>query len=225
VHNISGGYYTAPNVPLNSTVNGHPGEAWGWALSGGFRLQNFLLPKDRIEMAYTMANGAAAYTHSYGAGMFTYGSGNTVGMGYALDGVYVNGGSIQKSDSWKFELGYEHYWNAQWRTSLYVVYTGITYDSTAASLICGNQTTFGSISTPYSNCNPSSRANTISTRTAWNPHPSLEIGLDLIWWHLDTANAGTVGLIANGSRPAATYTVEDQDRYMAVLRVQKSILP
>jgi len=222
LHNVSGGYYTSPNAPLVQTVNGHPGEAWGWALSGGFRLLNFLMPKDKIEAAYTVASGAATYTHGY-QGAFVYGSGNSVGMGYAVDGVFANGGGVNKSDSWKFELGYEHNWNAQWRTSLYVVYTGISYDDTAKGQLCTSGL-YGSISS-MTNCSPNQRANTISTRTAWNPHPTLEIGLDLIWWHLDTANAGQAVLVANSARGAGTYNVEDQDKYMAVLRLQKNILP
>jgi len=227
LHNISGGYYTSGQLPGTAlTVNGHPGEAWGWAISGGFRLLNFLMPKDRIEAAYTIANGATGYTHGYTSN-FVYGSGNSVGMGYALDGVFANGSGINKSDSWKFELGYEHYWNAQWRTSLYVVYTGVSYDSASTALICAGGLAsglHGSV-TAGSNCSPNNRANTISTRTAWNPHPSLEIGLDLIWWHLDSANAGTAVLTTNGARQGGTYVVEDQDKYMAVLRLQKNILP
>jgi hypothetical protein len=41
------------------------------------------------------------------------------------------------------------------------------------------------------NCNPNFSQAAASTRTAWNPHPFLEIGLDLIWFHLQTANAGS----------------------------------
>ena len=54
LHNDSAGYYT--NVPgaLSGTVVpgaqvfGHPGELWGWAVGGGAKFVNFLLPRDMI---------------------------------------------------------------------------------------------------------------------------------------------------------------------------------
>jgi hypothetical protein len=85
---------------------------------------------------------------------------------------------------------------------------------------------YGSIVGSINNCNPNFSQSALSTRTAWNPHPFLEIGLDLIWFQLQTANAGsTVRLLANGARPAGLYRVENQDGYMMALRFQKTILP
>ena len=234
LHNASGGYYagtgtTNPATTTQVTTNGHPGDVWGWAISGGFRLQNFLMPKDRIEMAYTYAKGAAGYTAGLPA-VFAYGGGNSVAQAYVVDGVYTTGNSIELTETWKFELGYEHFWNAQWRTSIYAQWTGASYNNTARSYLCGTGTnsvgaTLYGTTTALSNCSPNSSQNALTTRTAWNPHPSLEIGLDLIWWHQNTANAGTATLLANGARPAGTYVIEDQDKYVAVLRVQKTILP
>jgi hypothetical protein len=233
LHNISGGYYGGVGAvnsgTLQTTNQGHPGEQWGWALSGGFRLQNFLMPKDRIEMAYTYAKGAAAYTHT-NPGTFVYGSGNSLAQAYVVDGVFTSNTGIELTETWKFELGYEHFWNAQWRTSIFAQWTGASYNNTAKSYLCGTGTnsvgaTLYGTTTALSNCSPNSSQNALSTRTAWNPHPSLEIGLDLIWWHQDTANAGTAVALVNGARPAGPYTIEDQDKYTAVLRVQKTILP
>ena len=76
------------------------------------------------------------------------------------------------------------------------------------------------------NCSPNWSQSSVSTRTAWNPHPFLEIGLDLIWFHQHTANSGSVVAIGpQGSRPAGVYTFNDQDGYAMVLRFQKNILP
>jgi hypothetical protein len=54
----------------------------------------------------------------------------------------------------------------------------------------------------------------------------LEIGLDLIWHHLNSAFSGS-GVIsaANGARPPGTYRFQNQDSFLAVLRVQKTVLP
>src|SRR5262245_23407259 len=54
LHNASGGYYS--NFPglaggnlLGAQVFGHPAETWGYAVGGGAKLVNFLLPRDMIE--------------------------------------------------------------------------------------------------------------------------------------------------------------------------------
>jgi hypothetical protein len=53
----------------------------------------------------------------------------------------------------------------------------------------------------------------------------LEIGLDLIWYHINSSHSGILNLGAAGSRPAGPYRVVDQDRFVSWLRVQKTILP
>jgi hypothetical protein len=66
----------------------------------------------------------------------------------------------------------------------------------------------------------------VSTRTAWNPHPFLEIGLDLIWNHVQTANFGSiVNLLPSAGRPGGLYTVANQDNYFVMMRFQRNILP
>jgi hypothetical protein len=42
-------------------VFGHPGEAWGWAVGGGAKFVNFLLPRDMIEFQANYCHGAFAY--------------------------------------------------------------------------------------------------------------------------------------------------------------------
>ncbi len=76
-------------------------------------------------------------------------------------------------------------------------------------------------------CSPNFSQTSLSTRTAWNPQPFLEIGLDLIWYHLSSANRGATFFQAvnNGARPAGIYQVNNQDNFFMVLRFQKNILP
>jgi hypothetical protein len=108
LHNASGNYYSnvsglsglaaAVNAP-GSTTLGHPGEAWGWALGTGIRFTNFLLPKDTFEAQVNYAKGAIGYVLQTDASTsysknFVYGSGNSVGLGYAVDGVFLNGSGV-----------------------------------------------------------------------------------------------------------------------------------
>src|SRR5262249_18261636 len=142
---------------------------------------------------------------------FVYGSGNTISFGYAADGVFANGAQVELTNGFNYAVGYQHYWNPQWRTAVVGGQAFVWYDATAQSMICG---TFPGTSPPggvgsafgvglvplggfMTNCNPNFSQTSVSTRTAWNPHPFLEIGLDLIWYRLNTAsNGGQVFLAA-----------------------------
>jgi hypothetical protein len=131
-----------PGVNPGSTVFGHPGDAWGWAAGAGIRFVNFLLPKDTIEAQFNHAKGAIGYvlpmnaSTSY-ANDFVYGSGNSVGIGYAMDGVFVNGSQVHLTEAWSLSAAYQHYWNTQWRTSVIGGYSKIHYDSMAQGMLCG----------------------------------------------------------------------------------------
>jgi hypothetical protein len=108
----------------------------------------------------------------------------------------------------------------------------VDYSSTAQSFLCGTQNAtplagvFGAITSPIANCNPNFSLMSASTRTAWNPHPTLEIGLDLTWDRINSAMTGSaVALTQQGARPAGLYQAQNQDNYMMMLRFQKNILP
>jgi hypothetical protein len=188
----------------------------------------------------TYSKGATGYVTTLVnyAGNVVFGSGNSVGLGYATDGVFVTGSGVELTEAWSVAAAYQHYWNSQWRTSVAGGYSEIRYNDSAKAMLCGANVNSAGIGTGLStvfgafrpgagfSCDPSFSVSTVSTRTAWNPHRSLEIGLDLIWAHIDTAFGGTAIMgSANGARPAGPYKLEDQDNFLAVLRVQKSVLP
>src|SRR5262245_50373574 len=257
LHNASGGYYSnfpglfstgaaglAPNLqPAGSQVFGHPAEAWGYAVGAGAKFVNFLLPRDMIEFQANYCHGAYAYCNIPGlyTQNFMYGAPNTLGVGWAFDGIFNNGGQVQLTDSASYAIGYQHYWNPQWRTSVVGGQAFNWFNTEATAQICGARPgsaplfpngAFGQVTGVFGgqvlnfNCSPRWSQSSISTRTAWNPHPFLEIGLDLIWFHQNTAFGGSnVVVAANGARPAGVYRITDQDGYAMVLRVQKNILP
>jgi hypothetical protein len=235
LHNMNASYYSnLPGVLGNTTTTstqwGHPGNTWGWAIQGGVRFRNVFQPKNRFEASGYYCNGATAYCVSTPIS-FVFGSGNEVAGGFATDGVFINGSSIEKTEAWGVQTAYEHFWNAQWRTSVIGGYTEINYSDTARSWICGlapgsvSQYNFTFVGGAAAGCQPSFSQYAASTRTAWNPHPMLEIGLDLIWYHINSSHSGILNLGAAGSRPAGPYRVVDQDRFVSWLRVQKTILP
>ena len=102
LHNASAGYYSGVPGAINanltgSQVFGHPGEAWGWAVGGGAKIANFLLPRDKIEFEADYCHGALGYCIPpiVYSNDWVYGGGNTLAMGYSTDGVFNNGGQIQ----------------------------------------------------------------------------------------------------------------------------------
>jgi hypothetical protein len=253
LHNASGGYYSnfpglaapvavAPGLLPGNQVFGHPGEAWGYALGAGAKFVNFILPRDTLEGQANFCHGAQSYCVSTGlyGQSFVYGSGNTVSMSYAVDGVFVNGSQIELTNGFNWALAYQHYWNPQWRTAIVGGQSYTWYSDTAKGMLCGTVAGAANVggaggvgingivnvANGITACNPNSQQSSFSTRTAWNPHPFLEIGLDLIWYHNQTSNGGSnIFLTANGARPAGTYSVGNLDAYAAILRFQKNILP
>jgi hypothetical protein len=251
--NRSAGYYSnVPGLPglgfvgpgntagfnPGNQVFGHPGEAWGYAVGVGAKFVNFLLPRDTIEGQASFCHGAVTGYCVSGlyAQNFIYGSGNTITMGYTADGVITNGSQVELTNAFNWALGYQHYWSPQWRTAVVGGQAFVWYNGTAAGMFCGGAVgsagAFGAnglfVAFPgtFQNCNPNFSQSAVSTRTAWNPHPFLEIGLDLIYFHVASANAGsTVILNPNGARPGGFYTIGNFDGAMAVLRFQKNILP
>ena len=238
------GFAAASGLPValvntpGGTVFGHPGEVWGYAVGVGAKFVNFLLPRDTIEGQASFCHGAVTGYCVSGlyAQQFIYGGGNSVTMAWTTDGIFTNGSQVELTNAFNWALGYQHYWSPQWRTAVVGGQAFVWYNGTAAGMFCGaavgSPGVFATnglfIATPgtFLNCNPNFSQSAVSTRTAWNPHPFLEIGLDLIYFHVASANGGSqIVLGANGARPRATYTVGNFDGAMAVLRFQKNILP
>jgi hypothetical protein len=232
LHDASGGYYTAATgdaCGANAFCQnlGHPGDAYGWAVSGGFLLNDFLGQKgDQFAVQATYSLGASGYVTSVPGSLQVYGSGNAAAFGWATDGVFTTGSSVELTTSWGVNAGYQHFWNPKWRTSLYGGYVEFDYDSTATAMFCATPTAPAGVAmTAVTNCSPSYSFWQVGSRTQWNPNPNLDIGVDVVWSHLNTAFAGTATLAANGARPAGIYNISDQDVLSVLFRVQRNFLP
>ena len=107
--------------------------------------------------------------------VFIYGSGNTLGVGYANDGVFVNGSQVELTNAWSASAAYQHHWSPQWRTSVIGGVTRVYYGAAARGFMCDGQNAapatgvFGSFTSAITNCNPDFSLASVSTRTAWNP--------------------------------------------------------
>jgi hypothetical protein len=116
VHNVHAGYYGA------TEPTGHPQDEWGFAISGGIQLKNLPTgPGDKLSLDATYADGATKYLISGVTGNnFDHFSGGNNGFynsfaALALaDGVFTNGGSIEKTNGWGFRGAYVHNWTPNW---------------------------------------------------------------------------------------------------------------
>ncbi|UZE51800.1 porin [Rhodopseudomonas sp. P2A-2r] len=232
-HEVHGTYYT-------NADSGRPSSTYGYAVSGGFELKN--LPTgagDSFKLEATYAKGAAKYVwggtqDSSGAGRYARASGNGAGssmaFGYVLDGVYSNGTGIDLSTAWDISAYYEHYWNPNWRTSLYGNYSTISYGSAGNAALMqaltngstANITGVGSLAATGGDMKFSSYQ--VGTKTAWTPVKNLTLSADFLYTRLDTNLTGTYNAAAGqvSSSSARAYTLGDQNVYQLQLQAQRS---
>ena len=238
LHDASGGYYGA----ANSTLNGHPSDKYGFAVTGGFTLNDILGFKgDQFGLQACYAQGGTGYcTRALGAWQM-YSSGNNAGFGWTTDGVYDTGTNVELTTVWGITGFAQHLWSTKWRTSVYGGYTEIDYNGAATAIINSHLGAGGSAVcgvaavAPAGNvavsplagnsCDPSFSYWQVGSRTQWNPHPDLDVGVDLQWTHLNTAYKGAAVLAANGARPAGPYAIDDQDIVSVMFRIQRNFLP
>jgi hypothetical protein len=240
LHDTSAAYYGSPINPVNAPLegNGHPGDKFGWAATAAFLVNNpFGLAGDAIAGQAAYSVGASGYAIP-GSPTAFFGAGMNVGFGFLADALFTgtsaaNGTGLELTTVWSWNVAYEHRWNPQWRTSIYGGMFGVEWDDTAKSMICAalglgtvapgasraSQTITGS------SCSPNWNMSELGTRTLWNPVPDLDVGFDVVWYHLNTAfNGGTVTLAQTGSKPAGAYAIGNTDSLAAVFRIQRNFL-
>jgi hypothetical protein len=215
-HNASGGYYGG------TTVTGHPSSTLGWAaeVGGKFKLPWLGSRKDYFGIAFGYGHGATKYSGGNNLpNAVLFGSGNQLGLGYAMDGIYVPGGDVELTTSWNINTAVEHWWRPNLHTSLYYAMSNMSYSDAVknTSLFCTANAQFAP-----TNCDPDWSGWEVGSRTQWEPVPNLELGLDVFYTHLDTAFSGTAALGKNGARPAGIYDVSDQGIVSTTFRVRKT---
>jgi hypothetical protein len=233
MHDASGAYYGA----VNSVVNGHPADKYGWATAAGiaFNLQG----GDQIGVNVCYSQGAAGHCTNNN-NFQIYDSNNSVGLGWTADGVFGTGTDIQLTTVWSALAGYQHIWSPRWRTSLFGGYVNVDYNGAATDLINSSQAlasvcntrnpasapgAFGTVTPLAGNsCSPDYSWYEIGTRTQWNPVAQLDIGLELLYTHTNTAYKGAALVAATGSRPAVL-NIDDQNVWSAMFRWQRNFYP
>jgi len=233
------GYYSAIAATPAGEPQGHPGSKWGWAGSGGIRINTPMVgPGDYFQIQGIYSVGMTGYLSQTPSGAAqNLWRGNTVGYGFWSDGVYTNpagatGGGIELTTGWSVVGSYEHFWTPALRTSVYGSYVELDHNATATTAICSNNATTSSAFTGGATglCNPNWSEWNIGTRSQWNITKDLYVGLDVIYIKLNSATNATgvlPGTIGGGGKPttAGPYTVADQDTWAATWRIHRDIVP
>jgi hypothetical protein len=248
LHNVSGGYYNTTGLNAcgaavggigpNCVDNGHPEDKYGWALAGGAK---FNLPgSDMIGFNVCYSEGAAGFCTNQTTFQL-YDNSNRVGLAWIADGVFGNGTQVELTRVWSALAAYEHIWNPKWRTAWGGGYVSVDYNTAATNLInarlpgagpanCGVVAAAPTITaiTPGvgNSCSPDYSFWEAYTRTQWNPVPQLDIGLQVMYTHHNTAYKGPAILAANTSRPLVVNgVVDDQNVWSAMFRWQRNFYP
>ena len=228
LHDASGGYYGA----ANSTLNGHPSDKFGFAVTGGFTLNDILGFKgDTFGMQACYAVGASGYcTRATGAWQH-YSSGNNAGFGWLIGQRVRHGGPgrrLQRPSRADHGVGHQRLRPASvvaevahlavWRLrrgrlqrhcddhdQLALAGRGGDDPAAACRWVAVSSLRSPSRCDRRNSCSPDFSWWQLGSRTQWNPHPDLDIGVDVLWTHLNTAYKGTATLAANGARPAGPY--------------------
>jgi hypothetical protein len=245
-HEVHGTYYGTGLAadPLVSG-NGKPDSTYGFAATAAIELKN--LPTgagDSIKAEVGYAHGAAKYVwggtvDTDGAGRFFRASGTqggTLAFGYVLDGIYTGTGTaatdtnISLSNAWEFSGFYEHYWNPQWRTSVFGNYSAISYGAGAGAALLGalnNGAGFGILAT---NGNANYASAQVGTKTSWQPVKNLTFSGEFIYSRLipsttgtftNTGAAGAPGAVS-GAPAGAVYNIGAQNIFQGAFQVLRS---
>src|SRR6266568_4071643 len=234
---VNATYYTSTatglgNCPVGQTGTsgcGSPDDKWGWAVLSGIDIKApWAGPGDHFGGYFNYGVGAAAYaggSNLSNPGLF--GAGNTVALGMITDGVFVNGGQFELTTAWSTGFGYEHFWLANFSTTVFGTYTQVRYNDTVinSNLFCsgGGAVAQNLIPTAGTRCDPGFNFWTLGTHTDWYPVAGFRLAVEVLYARVQTAFDGqTVSLSKTaGLRPTGNYTAKDQGIVSVMFRAQR----
>ncbi len=197
LHNV----HTYNNVSATNNFEQHK---LGWAVGGGIKFNLPMLGKgDAITAETSYAKGALDYvmTNPAGAaggglGFFALSTGSPVVTNTARGDVFdavgtTANGSLDLTEGWQINGGYEHHWDSMWKTSLYGGYASINYSANASNAIRVAGTTGDADFNIWQ----------VGSRTVWTPVHNLDLSVDVIYSQVNGAYSGqTVGGVTYGNK-------------------------
>jgi len=238
LHNANASYYGSGTTASTLVEwNGHPDDKWGFAVSGGLRLNAPMIgPGDYFQAAIVYAEGATRYASNTPTST-TVSDGQTVAISIHNDGGFTGTqaapGIYELTTAWSVFASFEHFWTPSLRTSVYGSYLNLSRPDNLNDAMCasGLYNLASAGNSRATGCDLDSVQWNIGTRTQWNITKDLYVGLDVIYHKLETGtfnSAGTARLVnttAPGKGTSSTYLTGDVDAWAATWRIHRDIVP
>src|SRR6185312_8447507 len=207
---VMGAYHQVRGVnSLTASTTQSTATASGWAFGAGAKFNVPMLGKgDYVQAQFTYSKGALLYSGSgINGGFANTNSDATVNYaGQAFDAVATTAaGNLELTTAWSITAGYEHFWNSQWKTSLYGAYGEVSYSDAAAAVIRPAGAAAGS--------SPNWNYAQIGSRTTWTPVANLDLSLEVMYNQL------------NGAFESAGGVYDDHNWVSGIFRVQRNFYP
>src|SRR4029077_3921091 len=122
IHQVNSTYYGG----AAAVSSGHPDDDVGFAVGAGLRLNAPMISQgDYLQAQINYTQGALRYIFQTPNSSYGKVEGSELGFGVLSDAVYGgtlvagNASQLSLTTAWNVNAAYEHFWNPQWRTSLY----------------------------------------------------------------------------------------------------------
>ena len=211
-----------------AVASGHPSDKWGYAVGAGVKINAPMIgPGDYFQAQVNFAEGANRYVMSTPNSNWGVVDGASRGFGVLSDAVYggtVAGGTATAAEltkAWGFNAAYEHFWNRQWKTSVYGGYAAVRYGDRANAMLCvlqGAGAGVGSAAVAAVGCDNNWSSWWLGSRTQWNITKDLYMGLDVLYSKLHSASVPVAVLPVGAS-------LGDQDNWAFRFRVHRDFMP
>jgi porin-like protein len=138
IHQVNATYYGGPNA----VSSGHPDDDVGFAVGAGLRLNAPMISQGDYLQAQINYTQGARYIFQTPNSNYGKVEGADLGFGVLSDAVYGgtivagNASQLSLTTAWNVNAAYEHFWNPQWRTSLYGGYAAVSYNDQGNRILC-----------------------------------------------------------------------------------------
>jgi hypothetical protein len=232
IHQVNATYYGGPNA----VSSGHPDDDVGFAVGAGLRLNAPMISQgDYLQAQINYTQGALRYIFQTPNSNYGKVEGADLGFGVLSDAVYGgtivagNASQLSLTTAWNVNAAYEHFWNPQWRTSLYGGYAAVSYNDQGNRILCsllgaGAGSGAGVTSVAAPGCNNDWSTWWIGSRTQWNVTKDFYMGFDVLYSKLNSADVPNNVLPINVVTGNAT-TASDADNWQFRFRVHRDFYP
>jgi Porin subfamily len=234
-HQVNALYYGSTGI---FGLPGHPGDASGWALGAGLKLNTPMIGHgDNFEAQVGYTEGATGYVFSPQISAFNWYARNGQEAGYGLISDAVYGGTVNGTDAtslnlttaWGVNAAFNHYWNDSWQTSLYGGYAAVSYNDQANAILCsmeggGNGAGVGSAAVATAGCDNNWNVWWLGSRTQWNVSKDFYLGVDIMYESLQSATAVN-GILPVAAQADGSTLVSNQDAWQFEFRAHKDFYP